>query len=108
MSWNESLAERIDEMLKGRKGFTRKEMFGGVGYLLNGNMCIGVNKDDLIVRYDPKQAEELMKKKGARPFDIAGRPMKGWVLVNNEGIKGDGLSKWFEIAFSFVKTLPKK
>ena len=108
MAYNESLSKRIDEITKGKKGFSRKEMFGCVGYLFNGNMCVGVHKDDLIVRYDPKQTEELMKKKGTRPFDITGRPMKGWLLVNTDGYKGTELNKWFDTALAFVKTLPKK
>lgn len=108
MAYSESLAKRLDEMLKGKKGFSRKEMFGGVGYLFNGNMCVGVHKDELIVRFDPKTTNELMKKKDVRPFEITGRPMKGWLLVDPGGIKGNELDKWFDIAFSFVKTLPKK
>ena len=57
MAYDEFLSKRIDELIKGKKGFTRKEMFGGVGYLLNGNMCVGVHKDELIIRYDPKTTE---------------------------------------------------
>jgi len=63
MPYNESLSKRIEGIIKGKNGFTRKEMFGGVGFMLNGNMCVGVHKDDLIVRFDPKAAGELMKKK---------------------------------------------
>jgi hypothetical protein len=108
MAYNEALAKRIDDLMKGKKNFTRKEMFGGVGYLYNGNMCVGVHKDELIVRFDPKTTDEVMKKKGVKVFDITGRPMKGWILVNADGIKGNDLNKWFDIAFSFVKTLPSK
>ncbi len=108
MAYDESLAKRIDELIKGKKGFTRKEMFGGVGYLFNGNMCVGVNKDDLIIRYDPKLTNEITNNKNVRPFDITGRPMKGWALVNNEGVKGNGLNKWFDLSLRFVKLLPAK
>jgi TfoX/Sxy family transcriptional regulator of competence genes len=108
MAYNESLAKRIDELIKGKKGFTRKEMFGGIGYLLNGNMCVGIHKDELIIRYDPKLTEEINKTKNVRPFDITGRPMKGWSLVNSEGINGPALNKWFERSLNFVKSLPKK
>jgi hypothetical protein len=76
--------------------------------MLNGNVCVGVFKDDLIVRFDPKDAESLMSKNGAKPFDITGRAMKGWLLVGPKGVKGAALGKWFEIAFGFVRTLPKK
>ena len=108
MAYSEALAKRIDEIVKGKRSFKSKEMFGGVGYLLNGNMCVGVFKDDLIVRFDPKITVEIMKNKCAKPFDITGRPMKGWLLVSPDGVKGDNLTKWFDIAFSFVKTLPSK
>ena len=108
MAYNEILAKRIDELLKGKKNFSRKEMFGGVGYLLNGNMCVGVFKDDLIVRFDPRVTDEVMKKKAVKPFDITGRPMKGWLLVSPEGVEGTELNKWFELAFAFAKTLPSK
>ena len=108
MAYNEALAKRIDEIINGKKNFVRKEMFGGVGYLFKGNMCVGVFKDDLIVRFDPKITDEVMKKKGVKPFDITGRPMKGWLLVSPDGIKGNDLYKWFDTAFSFVKTLPAK
>ena len=108
MAYNESLAKRIDELIKGKKNFTCKQMFGGVGYLLNGNMCVGVHKDELIIRYDPKLTEEINKTKNVHPFDITGRPMKGWSLVSGEGIKGSALNKWFELSSGFVKSLPKK
>jgi TfoX/Sxy family transcriptional regulator of competence genes len=83
-------------------------MFGGVGYLFNGNMCVGVHKDELIIRYDPKMTEEVNKNKNVRMFDITGRPMKGWSLVNAEGVKGQELNKWFERSLRFAKSLPKK
>ncbi len=108
MAYNKALVKRINELIKRKKSFTRKEMFGGVGYMLNGNVCVGVFKDDLIVRFDPKQTDELMNKKGAKPFDITGRAMKGWLLVSPDGAKGVALDKWFETAFTFVKTLPSK
>jgi hypothetical protein len=108
MAYDESLAKRIDELTKGKKGFSHKEMFGGVAYLLNGNMCVGVHKTELIIRYDPKKSEEVTKTKNVRPFDITGRPMKGWALVNNDGLKGNGLKKWFDFSFDFVKSLPPK
>ncbi|HEV8285752.1 MAG TPA: TfoX/Sxy family protein [Chitinophagaceae bacterium] len=108
MAYDESLAKRIDELIKGQKKFTRKEMFGGVGYLFNGNMCVGVHKDELIIRYDPKLAHEITSNKNVRPFDITGRPMKGWSLVNSEGVKGVGLKKWFDLSLDFAKSLPSK
>ena len=117
MAYDEALSKRIDQLIKGKKArlndavgqaFTRKEMFGGVGYLLNGNMCVGVHKNDLIIRFDPKLTGEVTSDKDVRPFDITGRPMKGWALVTPEGVKGDGLNKWFELSLKFVNSLPAK
>jgi len=108
MAYNESLSKRIDELIKDKKGFTRKEMFGGIGYLYKGNMCVGIHKDELIIRYDPKMTDEVNKDKNVRAFDITGRPMKGWSLVNSEGVKGTSLTKWFDLSFNFVKSLPAK
>jgi hypothetical protein len=108
MAYDEALAKRIEKLIAGKKGFIRKEMFGGVGYMYNGNMCVGVHKNDLIIRYDPKLTAEINSDKNVKEFDITGRPMKGWSLVSTEGIKGNALDKWFELAFSFVKTLPQK
>lgn len=108
MAYDESLSKRIDELIKGKKGFTRKEMFGGMAYLLNGNMCVGVHKNELIIRYNPRTTEEINADKNVHPFDITGRPMKDWSLVGGEGVKGEGLKKWFDLSFSFAKTLPPK
>jgi hypothetical protein len=83
-------------------------MFGGIGYLYNGNMCIGIHKEELIIRYDPKKTGEINKIENVRTFDISGRPMKGWSLVSADGSKGTSLNKWFELSFDFVKSLPSK
>jgi TfoX/Sxy family transcriptional regulator of competence genes len=109
MAYDEALAKRIDELVKGKKGFTQKKMFGGVGYMLNGNMCVGVHKNQLIIRYDPEQTDKINHEKNVRVFDISGRkPMKGWSLVDPEGTNGAGLKKWFDLSLEFVKSLPPK
>jgi hypothetical protein len=108
MAYDESLAKRLDELTKGKKGFSKKEMFGGVGYLFNGNMCVGIHKDELIIRYDPKMTDDVNKNKNVRMFDITARPMKGWSLVNQKGTKDKELDKWFDLSFRFVTTLPAK
>jgi TfoX-like protein len=108
MAYDESLAKRIDELVKGKKGFTRKQMFGGIAYLLHGNMCVGVYKDELIIRHDPENSEEIIGQKNVRAFDITGRPMKGWSLVNSDGVKGAGLKRWFDLSLAFAKSLPPK
>jgi|SRR5215469_10723951 len=107
MAYDESLSNRLDELIKDKKGFTRQKMFGGIGFLLNGNMCVGVHKNDLLIRHSPDLTHEL-NSKHVKPFAISGKPMKGWSLVSGEGVKGSELKKWFDLSFSFVKSLPPK
>lgn len=109
MAFSESLATRTRGALSGIRGITEKKMFGGVGFLLNGNMLVGIWKHSLIVRLGPEDGEAALREPHVRDFDITGRPMKGWVLVDPEGIEGDGqLKAWIERAMKFVTTLPKK
>lgn len=108
MTYNLELAERIRSELDGIP-FVEKKMFGGVGFLMNGNMACGVNKDDLIVRVDPEKQGTLLKEAHARPFDLTGKPMKGWLLVGAEGIKTSRqLSAWIREGVEFASTLPPK
>jgi len=84
-------------------------MFGGVCHLLNGNMFCGVHKDYLILRLDEAKGAEALKKPHARPFDITGRPMKGWVMVSDEGFASDAeLADWLALAREFAGSLPPK
>ena len=109
MAFSEALAERIRQGLARRKGIEEKRMFGGVGFLLNGNLLVGVWKDSLCVRLGPEQAEEALPEPHVKEFDITGRPMKGWVLVEAEGVQDDEqLSAWIRRAVKFVGALPAK
>ena len=109
MPYNAELEEKIDGMTKRWNGFARKKMFGGVGYLLHGNMCAGIWKDYLIVRMDKAQAAKSLKLMNVRPFDITGTSMAGWIMVAKAGWKRRaGLEKWLKIAKSFAATLPEK
>ena len=109
MAYDEALAERIRQRLARRKNVAEKKMFGGVGFLLNGNMLVGVWKDSLIVRLGPDGGEEALREPHVREFDITGRAMKGWALVEPEGVEGDDqLAGWIERATQFVRTLPAK
>ena len=108
MAYNPKLAERIRAQLNSLP-FVEKKMFGGVGYLLHGNMACGVNKDDLIVRVDPEKHSAFLKKPHTRPFDLTGRPMKGWLVVEANGCKTDRqLSTWIKEGVEFALTLPPK
>ena len=107
MAFDEAVAERLRQGLARRKGIEEKRMFGGVGFLLNGNLLVGVWKDSLCVRLGPDQAGEALKEPHVREFDITGRPMKGWVQVGPEGVQNDEqLKGWIERALKFVEALP--
>jgi TfoX/Sxy family transcriptional regulator of competence genes len=109
MSYSKALAERIRTILGRRKDIDEKKMFGGVGFLLNGNMLVGVWKQSLIVRLGPEQFQEALKEEFVAEFDITGRPMKGWVLVEPDGLESDEqLKNWLMQAEAFVETLSKK
>jgi len=109
MAFSEVLAERIRQRLARRKGVEEKKLFGGVGFLLHGNMLVGVWKDSLIVRLGPDEGDEALKEPHVREFDITGRAMKGWVLVEPEGVEDDEqLTDWIGRATKFVGTLPAK
>src|SRR5439155_25091027 len=91
------------------KGIDEKQMFGGVGFLVNGNMLVGVWKESLIVRLDADQADEALKEPHVKPFDITGKPMKGWLLVAPEGQEGDEeLADWIRRSVKLVGKFPAK
>ena len=109
MAFDEDLAARIRERLERRKGLVEKRMFGGVGFLLNGNLLVGVWKDSLVARLGPGEGEAALLEPHVRPFDVTGRPMTGWVLVGPEGVEEDDqLAGWIDRASAFVGTLPAK
>jgi TfoX/Sxy family transcriptional regulator of competence genes len=109
MAFNEVLAERIRLALSRKRGITEKKMFGGIGFLLNGNMLVGVWNESLIVRLNPDEYEEALREPHVKEFDITGRAMKGWVLVEPEGVADDEqLKGWIQQAVKFVGKLPAK
>ncbi len=109
MPHDEDLELRIHEVLSGLPDLIDKRMFGGVGFLVKGNMACGVHKDALIVRVGPSAYEETLTRSHTRPFDITGRPMKGWVMVEREGYRSDqDLQEWVQQGISFALTLPPK
>jgi TfoX/Sxy family transcriptional regulator of competence genes len=109
MAFDETLAARIRDTLARKRGVEEKKMFGGIGYLLNGNILVGVWKDSLIVRLGSDNYDDALLEPHVREFDITGRPMKGWVLVKPEGVEDDEqLTTWIERATRFVRKLPAK
>jgi len=109
MPYNKNIDERVAAIVSRWSGTERRKMFGGVCYLLSGNMVCGVYKEYMILRLGEKGAGEALRSTHVRPFDITGRPMKGWVMVQEGGFKTkDELKDWLEEARDFVKTLPEK
>ena len=109
MAFSESLATRIRDALARKKNVEEKKMFGGGGFLLNGNMLVGVWKDSLIVRLGPEAVDDALVEPHVREFDITGKAMKGWVMVEPEGVEEDEqLKDWIQRATKFVGKLPGK
>ena len=106
---DEVLIERIRPILRRRKGFSEKRMFGGVCFMINGNMCAGTWKGALIVRLARENHEATLAEPHTKPADMAGRVMKGWALVKPAGISTeDDLKNWVRRAVKFAGTLPPK
>ena len=109
MAYNEALAGGIRDALAHKNNIVEKKMFGGVGFLLNGNILVGVWKDSLIVRVGPDVYADALLEPHVKEFDITGRPMKGWVLVEPDGVGEEAqLKDWLERANTFVESLPAK
>jgi hypothetical protein len=102
------LAERIRERLGERRGLAEKVMFGGLGFMLNGNICRGVIGEAMIARLGPEGGDAALLEAHTRPFDFTGRPMRGWVFIDPEGVDDDeALDRWVARSVEFVSSLPK-
>ena len=109
MAYDESLAGRIRDILRGEGSLVEKRMFGGLAFMLSGNMCVGVLGDDLMVRCAPEETARLLREPGAREMDFTGKAMRGFVVIGPEVTRDpDGLAAWVERAVRFVRTLPAK
>jgi len=96
MAYNEKLADKIRTALAGTKTLVEKKMFGGIAFMIRDKMCIGVDKDDIIVRCEKEETDQMLRKKGARVFDLSGgRPMKGWLLVGPDGTNSKRDFDWW-------------
>ena len=104
MAFDEGLADHIREALSGREGFSERKMFGGIGFMLNGNMAVGVHGDELIVRIAPERTDEALAQPHTRIFDMSGRPMKGWLLVG----PGADFDAWIAEGAGYAASLPPK
>lgn len=109
MTEDEVLIERIRALLDSHAGFSEKKMFGGVCFLVNGNMCLGTWKGSLIVRLGKEKHEETLARTHPHPANITGRVMKGWALVEPAGIESErDLKSWVGEAAAFTASLPAK
>lgn len=102
MAYNEQLANRVRETLRDQPIVEEKKMMGGLAFMVDGKMCVGVVKDDLMVRLDPNDVEKALDERGARPMDFTGKPMKGFLFVCEEGTSsGKELRYWIDLALAY-------
>ncbi len=109
MAYDEALADRVRELISARADISERKMFGGIAFMVAGNMACGVLGEDLIVRLDRDESEKALEEDGVRPFDFTGKPMKGIVYVSPERTSDDeGLVEWVEAGADFAASLPAK
>jgi len=109
MAYDEGLAQIVREFLEEKPTYIEKKMFGGIGFLLQGNMACGIINDDLIVRVGPANYGDALKQPHSKEFDITGRPMKGWVMVSSDGFDSEEvILAWVNKGVDFALTLPPK
>jgi TfoX/Sxy family transcriptional regulator of competence genes len=109
MAFDEHLAQRVRERLATEEGVAEKAMFGGLAFLLDGNMAVGIRGDDLMVRVGPDAAADALSRPHARRSFMGEREMKGWILVGPEGVGGEReLAEWVGRGLAFAGSLPSK
>jgi TfoX/Sxy family transcriptional regulator of competence genes len=110
MAYDEDLAARIREVIGAEAGLTEMKMFGGLAFLINGNMSVGVSgKGGLMVRVDPAETDALLAKPHARPFEMRGRGMRGWLRVDPDGVRTKRqLETWVRRGVGYARSLPPK
>ena len=108
MAYDERLADRVRDILAGDPAPSERKMFGGLAFMLDGNMCCGIVGDRLMLRLGADLAEQALERTHVYPMDFTGRPMTGMVYVAPEGLRGKALRTWVEQATGFARTLPPK
>lgn len=109
MPYDLDLAKRILAHMQGLPALEEKKMFGGVGFLLHGNMACGVHKDSMIVRVAPEKHKQLLARPHTRSFDMTGRPMKGWLVIDPDGCRSEAqLADWVNEGVEYALSLPPK
>jgi TfoX/Sxy family transcriptional regulator of competence genes len=109
MAYDEALAGRIRQTLVGRGAVSERKMFGGIAFMVGGNMACGVIRQDLMVRVGPDAHDAAVAEPHVRPMDFAHRPMRGMVYVDPDGVRSaDDLSRWVDAGATFAASLPPK
>ena len=108
MPYNELLAERVRELLQADRGYREQKMFGGLCFMLHGNMCAGVVGDRLMLRLGDEQAAAALSRPHVAVMDFTGRPMHSMVYVEQAGLRGVALARWVDQAAKYARTLPPK
>ena len=109
MAYSEELERRIHDHIGDHPAVSDRKMFGGVAFMLQGNMAVGIHKDGLMVRLSPDEHESALAEPGAREFDMTGRPMRGWLVIDAETIADDAtLGAWIDRGMDFAASLPPK
>ena len=110
MAYDEELADRLRELIAGEAGLTEQRMFGGLAFLIGGNMAVAASgQGGLLVRVDPTESDSLLSTTKARPMEMRGRTMQGWLRVDSEDVRTKReLTKWVERGTSYARTLPAK
>jgi TfoX/Sxy family transcriptional regulator of competence genes len=110
VAYDEKLADRIRDLLSGESDLTEKKMFGGLAFLIGGNMAVAVSgQGGALVRVDRAQSDALVATTNAQPMEMRGRAMKGWLRVDAEDLRTQrGLAKWVRLGTTFARTLPRK
>jgi TfoX/Sxy family transcriptional regulator of competence genes len=104
MAYDHKLAERIRESLSALKRVEEKEMMGGLTFLYNGKMCVGIIKDEMMCRIDPAIHEAALEKNGCRTMDFTKKPMKGWVMIDETGMNNKrDFEYWIDLAVAYNK-----
>jgi hypothetical protein len=109
VAYSEELGQRIRNEIGDHPTLVEKQMFGGIAFMVQGNMSVGVAGDELMVRVGKENDKAALAESHVRPFDLSGRPMAGWVLVGPEGIAADAdLSGWIDTGVTYAESLPPK
>ena len=109
MAFSEELAERIRDAVGGRDGVTERKMFGGIAWMIHGNMAVGTLGEDMMVRLDYADAEQALTERQVEPMEFTGRPMRGFITVRASGIADDAkLARWVDAGANHAASLPPK